>query len=357
MDVNQFRMIPVQASAAVFDEASYLAANPDVDAAVTAGQLPSGLVHYTLHGFNENRPLRAGVRGVPFVFPFAHGLLPQRRDKILANLDLPKLEGIEIGALTAPLVTPAEGRIRYVDHADTTTLREIYRHHEAVDIEKIVAVDAVWGENTLQDCIGANHKADYVVASHVVEHTPDLITWLAEIRAILRPNGSLRLAIPDRRYTFDYLRVETRVHDVLDAYLRRARTPLPRLIIEHHSLLRHVDIAAAWLGPLNADALQPYNSTALGLDLARDALTTGAYHDVHCWVFTPLTFAALCRELAELDLLGLACGYHIETPHDEAEFYVSMVVNDRKAEVVASWAAMEASLLHSPTYQRVSPPA
>ena len=143
-----------------FNEASYLAANPDVDAAVTAGQLPSGLTHYTLHGFNENRPLRPNVRGIPFTFPFAPGLLPQRRDKILANLNLPQLDGIEIGALTAPLVTPNEGRIRYVDHADTPTLREIYRHHDAVDIEKIVSVDAVWGKNTLQDCIGANHQPD-----------------------------------------------------------------------------------------------------------------------------------------------------------------------------------------------------
>jgi predicted SAM-dependent methyltransferase len=35
-----------------------------------------------------------------------------------------------------------------------------------------------------------------VIASHVIEHTPDLVTWLAEIRAILQPNGTLRLAIP-----------------------------------------------------------------------------------------------------------------------------------------------------------------
>jgi SAM-dependent methyltransferase len=341
----------MQAPAAEFDEAAYLAANPDVAAAVAAGSLPSGLAHYRRYGINENRALQPGVRALPFSFPFRPGQLPPRRDKILAGLALPTLDGVEIGALTSPLVTPAEGRIRYVDHADTATLKDIYRHHGEVDTSKIVKVDAIWGQNTLQDCIGADQKVDYVVASHVIEHAPDLVTWLDEIRAILRPKGCLRLAIPDRRYTFDYLRFESRIHDVLDAYLRRARTPLPRLVIEHHSLLRYVDIAAAWNGMLDAATLRPYNSTKIGLDLARDALAKGTYHDVHCWVFTPLTFASLCMELAELDLLGLACEYHIETARNEAEFYVGMVASDRKADILASWARMRVSLLRSPTYQ------
>ncbi len=342
----------MQTLAAEFDEAAYLAANPDVADAVAAGLVTSGYGHYVHHGSRENRPLRPGVRALPFAFPFKPELLPSRRDKILANLVLPILDGIEIGALTTPLVTHVEGSIHYIDHADTPTLREIYRSHPEVDIEKIVEVDAVWGESTLQDCIGADRKVDYVVASHVIEHTPDLITWLAEIRAILNPNGSLRLAIPDRRYTFDYLRLESRIHDVLDAYVRRARAPLPRLVIEHHSLLRYVDVATAWRGQLDHAGLVPYSSIRNGLELARDALTHDTYHDVHCWVFTPLSFAELCLELAELGLLRLACSYYIETPCNEAEFYVSMAVDDCTTDIVASWARMRKALLESSTYQR-----
>ena len=81
-------------------------------------------MHYQRHGANENRALRPGVRAVPFRLPLKVGHIPQRRDKILAGLDLPSLEGVEIGALTAPLVTRAEGSIFYVDHADTKTLQE-----------------------------------------------------------------------------------------------------------------------------------------------------------------------------------------------------------------------------------------
>jgi SAM-dependent methyltransferase len=335
-----------------FDEADYLAANSDVAEAVAAGLVESGLTHYLRHGANENRSLKHGVRAVPFKFPFRDGQLPPRRDKILAGLDLPSLEGVEIGALAAPLVTSAEGKIVYVDHADTASLQQSYRMHMAVDVSRIVAVDGVWGDNTLEQCLGLGRKVDYVVASHVIEHAPDLITWLAEIRAILRPDGTLRLAIPDRRYSFDYLRPESRIHDVLDAYLRRARIPLPRMIVEHHGLLRHVNVSSAWDGTLDPTTLEPYSTTRYGLELARDALENGTYHDVHCWIFTPLSFAEMCVQLTELDLLDFACGYFIETPRFEAEFFVSMVVSDSKSERIATWDAMRSALLTSETYQR-----
>ena len=145
--------------------------------------------------------------------------IPSRRDKILANLDLKALKGLEIGALASPLVKPEEGNIFFVDHVDTETLLKKYGPDPSVNKADIMHVDAVWGAQTLQDCIGAGRKVDYVVASHVIEHVPDLVTWLSEIHSVLRKNGSLRLAIPDRRYTFDYLRNESRIHDVLEAYL------------------------------------------------------------------------------------------------------------------------------------------
>lgn len=327
-----------------FDEADYLAANPDVAQAVATGAVRSGLAHYLAYGANENRALQPGVRATPFKLPFQAGQIPQRRDKILAGLDLRSLDGVEIGALATPLVTKAEGNIFYVDHASTSDLRKIYRGHDAVDVDKIVDVDGVWGKNTLQDCIGKRRKADYVVASHVIEHVPDLITWLAEIRSILRPNGTLRLAIPDRRFTFDYLRFETRLHDVLDAYLRRARTPLPRLILEHHHLTRRVDAKAAWSRTLDGADLERLGTLQNGLALARDALANGGYHDVHCWVFTPASFAGLCVELAANDLLDFACDYYFDTAHNESEFFISMIATDCRREIVGSWAEMRAAL-------------
>jgi SAM-dependent methyltransferase len=339
-----------------FDEAYYLTKYSDVADAVAKGVFASGYEHYRLCGALDGRVkhqgAQPGARANPLPWPFPSGAVPNRRDKILANLTLKSLEGLEIGALVSPLVRPSEGSIFYVDHADTETLKVKYSADPSIDVSQLVEVGAVWGSGTLEECVGSDRKLDYVVASHVVEHVPDLITWLEEIRSILRPNGTLRLAVPDRRYTFDYLRFESRVHDVLDAFLQKARAPLPRLIIEHCSLLRVIDCAAAWSGTLDTSNLQPYSSTKLGLEYAKDAISNGTYHDTHCWVFTPMSLAKLFVELAELDLLHFACEFHIETPRNEFEFYVAMAPSGDKAAIIASWLEMESSLANSPTYQK-----
>ncbi len=331
-----------------FNEADYLAANPDVARAVADGWIGSGLDHYLRFGISERRRLRPGVRPRPLKRPFPTHVVPTRRDRILSGLDPRCLDGVEIGPLNHPLVTPTEGGIFYIDHLDTEGLRKHYGGPDKIDPATIVEVDAVWGDNTLQDCIGAGRKVDYVVASHVIEHTPDLITWLREIRSILRPTGTLRLAIPDRRFTFDLLRLESRPHDVLDAYIRKARTPLPRLIIEHYSLVVHVDAKTAWEQPPEVAGAHRKFSTGKGLEIARDVLATGRYHDVHCWVVTPLSFAAMCIELAELDLLDFAYDYHFDTARLESEFYVSMSVSDDRAQRIASWKRMQAALAEAP---------
>jgi SAM-dependent methyltransferase len=342
--VDQRREVALRNPIREFDEASYLAANPDVATAVAAGAFASGAQHYAIHGIHEKRRLFPGGRTAPLTLPFPQGAYPDRRDKILANLDLESLEGLEIGALASPLVRPREGNIFFVDYTDAETLKQKYANDPSVDTANIVDVDAIWGARSLQECIGVDKKVDYVVASHVVEHVPDLITWLSEIRSILRSGGTLRLAVPDRRYTFDYVRFETRIHDVVDAYLQKARAPLPRLVMEFFSQTCFVDCVAAWSGTLEIANLRRYNSLARSLALAEDALVNGSYHDVHCWVFTPASFAELCIEMAEVDLLGFACEHYIETARNELEFFVHMAPSDDKGEIIKSWTRMKTSL-------------
>jgi SAM-dependent methyltransferase len=337
-----------------FNEADYLAANPDVALAVKAGAIASGARHFELYGISDRRALSKRMRPTPLALPFPKGVRATRRDKVLANLDLTALQGMEIGALSSPLVAVEEGNIMYVDHADTATIRAKYANDTSVAQDEIVDVTAVWGTQTLQDCIGGNKKVDYVVASHVVEHVPNLIVWLNEIKSILRPGGTLRLAVPDRRYSFDFLRYESRIHDVLDAYLQKARSPLPRVIIEHSSYIRVVDCAAAWSGQLDTANLTPYATVKSGLDVANDAIQNGTYHDTHCWIFTPVSFAELFAEMAKLDLLCFACQHCIETPVNELEFYIHMTPSDDKSMIVASWEKMKSDLLASSTYQKVS---
>lgn len=259
------------------------------------------------------------------------------RDKVVAGLDLRALTGLEIGPLTAPMVRKDEGPIFYVDHADTATLIEKYRCDPKIDPARVVPVDFVWGERTLRDCVGPERTMDYVLASHVIEHVPDLVGWLAEIGSVLAADGQVRLAIPDRRFTFDFLRRESTLADVLDASIRGARAPLPRAILDHFLNYAEVDKDAAWRGEIDPASLVRAHPPQFALEVARRCFETGAYQDTHCWVFTPSSFASLGRELVGMGQLALACERLEPTEPGTFEFVVALRKGVAPEECLASW--------------------
>lgn len=264
--------------------------------------------------------------------------VPDRRMQMLNGLDLAQGIGLEIGALCRPLVVKSESEVYYVDYADAGYLRERYANDPNVDVDQIVDVDFLWGERDLRTITG-ERAFDYIIASHVIEHVPDLITWLDELRSVLKPSGSIRLAIPDRRYTFDFLRRESRFVDLLDAYLRRARRPLPSAILDHRLNTAHVDCAAAWISPPDPTLLQRYHSYEQALECARNELEHGLYDDVHCWVFTPASLIDLFEELSRHGLLELSCERLVPTLHNQLEFFVALRPSHDREDAIASWQA------------------
>ena len=271
------------------------------------------------------------------------------RSHIRSGLDLANTRTLEIGPLYRPFVLKAEGPVFYVDHADTETLRTKYKDDPKFNVADIVEVDAVWGKQSLTECVGPDRRFDLVIASHVIEHVPDLISWLGEIRSVLDDGGELRLVIPDKRYTFDYTRQLTSFADILDAWLRKARMPLPRCILDHVLNVRSVDTAAAWQGPLDEASLPHLHPYELAIFAANDALYNSNYHDVHCWVFTPERFAALMKACAVEGLVELECVRFDDTPQGSLEFTVFVrPCSDRKV-AEASWEKMQLTLASAAT--------
>jgi SAM-dependent methyltransferase len=260
-----------------------------------------------------------------------------RREKLLFNIDVGQLRGLEIGALSRPVVRRTDGQVLYADYLGTRQLREKYKDDVSVRVDDLVEVDIVTGQVDFAAAWGQTEKVDYIVASHVIEHVPDLVAWLDSLHTILKPGGSLRLAIPDRRYTFDYLRAETRLADVVAAHLVRARAPTPHSVIDFTFNAARVDAMAAWEGKVRADQLERLHRPETVLAFARDALESGGYHDVHCWAFTPLSFATLFEDLATLGLVEFACEEFFATVYGEAEFFMNLRVNSNPGEVRESW--------------------
>ncbi|MGF6807900.1 SAM-dependent methyltransferase [Paraburkholderia sp. Clong3] len=265
----------------------------------------------------------------------------KRRYRLLKGLNVKESVGVEIGPLCWPLVRRSDGgEIIYVDHTDTPHLREKYKDDPNLDIEEIVDVDAVWGRNTLHEAIRGRY-VDYVVASHVVEHVPDPVTWLRELAAVLKPTGEVRLVVPDRRFTFDYFRRESRLPEVLASYIARARVPQPYSLLDHCLSAADVSAHEAWQKRIDPHSVKRHHTWQGALHLARDAFENGTYHDVHCWVFTPRSFAKLIADLCEMELIDFACEDFNDTLHNDIEFSVVMRRSRDREYIADSWRRME----------------
>jgi len=266
-----------------------------------------------------------------------------RRRVLLEGLDPAHSVGLEIGPLADPVVRRDDGEVIYVDHTDAATLRRKYQGG-GVDISAIVEVDAVWAECHLRQTVG--RCVDYVIASHVAEHVPDLISWLEEVRGVLRPGGELRLVLPDMRYSFDYFRQPTRLSDLVAAWMVRARRPQITQILDFVlNFAPGIDGAGLDAGSFDPSGTPRHYSFAGAVELAQRTLDNAAhYEDVHCWAFAPADFASLMVQLTDADVLHMACSGFVDTrPEHWYEFYVFMRPCQEADVVRASWEHMRAS--------------
>ena len=256
-----------------------------------------------------------------------------RVDKLLACIDPVVQSGLEIGALCRPIVAPGTGPIRYADHMDTSGLREKYANDDTVDIDQIVDVSVVWGESTLPQAVG-DARFDYVIASHVIEHVPDMVGWLHEVAAVLKPGGVLSLAIPDKRYTFDAGRALTTFSALIESFFLKRRRPSFRDVLDQHEWVvavpELITSEAIWKGagePRSLPSRHPSLIEDLGVEGLRnyfDQIENGHYMDVHVQVLTPESFVAIFKRLADVGLLDFKIAAFYPTITNDMEFFVSL---------------------------------
>jgi SAM-dependent methyltransferase len=241
----------------------------------------------------------------------------------LTNLDLADKVGLEIGPLNRPLVRKGEAQVYYADHLSTEGLREKYRHDPAVDIAQIVEADFDLSQTTFRDAIALITPLDFVVASHVIEHVPDLVGWLSDIHAALRVGGVLALVIPDKRFTFDIHRRETPLWEVEAAHAEKRTRPSLGIALDH------------FLNVVNVDAGELWRDYSIGRDAHRAMPPTvtqkvyeqwhdGRYIDAHCWVFTPWSFLRIIGWIVRKYGLYYGLRWAEPTPHNQLEFYVQL---------------------------------
>ena len=231
---------------------------------------------------------------------------------------------LEIGPSYNPLAPRSEGwNTTIIDHASQADLVAKYHQDPHVSTERIEAVDFVWSEGVISDAVDPALRGsfDALLASHVIEHVPDFVGFLDGAARLLRPSGSVILAVPDKRFCFDYFRPLTNTAHVLEAHQQRRSRHPARTAYEQYAYCINNNGMGAW-GQESVKALSFTNDVPFAYKIFSEIseAPASAYLDLHVWQFTPSSFALMIMELAQIGLLD----WQIEriTPAAGCEFHV-----------------------------------
>ena len=214
----------------------------------------------------------------------------------------------EIGPLNIPLLSKDKFQVLYVDHLDTEGLGQKYP-----TVEGIAEIGRPMINHSLADTLGQDRPLAYLCGSHVMEHVPNPIRWLNEAATALQVGGLLALSLPDRRFTFDLFRKESRTTDLVTAYLNDHQVPDVRAVYDNQMLATTVNVP--WLtnktmmpdeifagrGSVSPAKVEPDH-----MRLVRFA-QAGEYLDQHVWVFTSPHFLMIVAQLAADGLIPFRC--------------------------------------------------
>ena len=274
-----------------FDPSFYRATHPDLELVDDA----AAVRHYEDHGRREGR------LGSPLA----------RREGLVAWID-PAQPTLEIGPFCQPLVRGEA--VRYLDHLDAAGLRA---RAIALGMDPTGCpgrIDFVGGLDDVEA-----ESFEIVVASHSIEHQPDLVRHLEEVARVLRANGRYYLVVPDKRFCFDHFLAESTIADMLDAFEEERTVHRLGSVVEHVALVAHNDPVRHWRGDHGAvSEAERRRRTAEAVNAYRQS--AGGYLDVHAWQFTPASFRAAMQTLVGLGLSAFEVEAVYDTPRDRAEF-------------------------------------
>jgi hypothetical protein len=242
-----------------------------------------------------------------------------REEKILSRVDKAKI-GIEIGPSHAPVAPKKDGfNVHIIDHMTREQLIEKYTGHN-VNLDNIEEVDFIWSGQSYVQLTGNPGYYNWAIASHVIEHTPDLISFLKQCEEILTEDGILSLVIPDIRYHFDYFRPITGISKIIDAYYARRTIHSPGTAAEYTLNVAARGGRIAWEEGCT-DEFSLIHSRELASNYLQRVLQN-EYIDFHAWSFTPTSFRLLIQDLNDLGFISLKeLSYY---PTVGCEFYITL---------------------------------
>lgn len=229
--------------------------------------------------------------------------------------------GVEIGPSHNPIAPKRDGyKTHIIDHLSREGLQQKYKDH-GVNLDSIEEVDFVWANESYTDLTGKQKYYDWIIASHVIEHVPDLIGFLKDCDSILKDDGVISLVIPDKRFCFDHYRPLTTVSRVIDNHMAGSTIHSAGIVAEYFLNVVSKAGQIAWTPDFSGE-YQMVHSLEDALRGMDSVIKHNAYLDIHTWCFVPSSFRLMIRDLVELGLISFKeiCFY----PTSGHEFFVTL---------------------------------
>ena len=210
--------------------------------------------------------------------------------------------GLEIGPCHRPAAPKKEGfNVEIVDHLSRDGLLSKYKDRQ-LDLDAVEEVDHIWTGQSYVELTGRKKHYDWIIASHVIEHTPDLIGFLKECDSVLNDEGVVSLAVPDKRYCFDYYRPISSLSRVIDCHLSENRIHSAGTVAEYYLNVVKKSGIGAWDANTEGECnfIHTLEHAVQGMNKVKKH---GIYIDVHAWCFVPHSFRLLIKDLCDLGLI------------------------------------------------------
>lgn len=228
-------------------------------------------------------------------------------DKMLAHIHKEQY-GLEIGPSLRPCAPKREGyHVETIDHLSRQELIEKYASM-GLDTAKIEEVDYIWRGGSYSDLTGKTDSYDYILASHLIEHVPDFVGFLNDCAHMLKMDGILSLAVPDKRYSLDHFRMVTTTGKVINDYLAGETCGSMGSLTDYwnHVVNRNgLTSWGKWRDIFTGRSYRFIHDEAYNLKGYRESVGNPCFRDFHHNVFTPASFEMLIYELWEYRLIHL----------------------------------------------------
>jgi len=228
-------------------------------------------------------------------------MILKRKQTLLQGVNI-NTYGLEIGPSFRPIAPKKEGyKVKVMDHASAKEIRKKYGE-QGLDISEIEEVDYIWNGESFKDLMGKS-VFDWILASHKIEHVPDLISFLKNCEDVLKPDGIINLAIPDKNFCFDHNREHSALSRIIDVHENQCKIQTVGAAAEYFLTVCKKNGNIAWDRNTEGEIENVHT-----LEDALNAISQtreGVYLDIHNWVFEPKSFKDIIHKLKLLKYINL----------------------------------------------------